>query len=82
LAHNREGGADAPGRPHQQVVCDQDRDYRAEQLAFDGGAMGRLVEYTETTVDGGQSALSTPTTLPRRRHPPNNPPLQLRDDDQ
>jgi phospholipase C len=35
--------------PTSKVVCDQYHDYRAEQLAFHGGAMDRLVEYTETT---------------------------------
>jgi phospholipase C len=29
------------------VTCDQDHAYQAEQLAFDGGAMDRFVEYTE-----------------------------------
>jgi phospholipase C len=39
-----------PGRlggPGQQVTCDQDHQYTAEQLAFHGGAMDRFVEYTE-----------------------------------
>jgi len=35
------------GGPGQQVTCDQDHAYRAEQLAFDGGAMDRFVEHTE-----------------------------------
>src|ERR1700757_609357 len=35
------------GGPTQQVTCDQDHDYRAEQLAFNNGAMDRFVEHTE-----------------------------------
>ena len=35
------------GGPDQQVTCDQDHDYRPEQLAFNGGAMNRFVEHTE-----------------------------------
>jgi phospholipase C len=35
------------GGPAQQVTCDQDHEYRAEQLAFNGGAMDKFVEYTE-----------------------------------
>jgi len=35
------------GGPGQQVTCDQDHEYQAEQLAFDGGAMDRFVEHTE-----------------------------------
>ncbi len=35
------------GGPAQQVTCDQDHAYRAEQLAFHGGAMDRFVEHTE-----------------------------------
>ena len=33
--------------PGQQVTCDQDHEYQAEQLAFNGGAMDRFVEHTE-----------------------------------
>lgn len=36
------------GGPGQQVTCDQDHAYRAEQLAFDGGVMDRFVENTES----------------------------------
>ena len=35
------------GGPGQQVTCDQDHEYQAEQLAFNGGAMDRFVEHTE-----------------------------------
>jgi phospholipase C len=35
------------GGPGQQVTCDQDHEYQAEQLAFNGGAMDRFVEYTQ-----------------------------------
>jgi phospholipase C len=35
------------GGPGQQLTCDQDHAYQAEQLAFDGGAMDRFVEHTE-----------------------------------
>jgi phospholipase C len=35
------------GGPTQQVTCDQDHDYQAEQLAFNNGAMDRFVEHTE-----------------------------------
>ena len=35
------------GGPGQQVTCDQDHEYQAEQLAADGGAMDRFVEHTE-----------------------------------
>ncbi|MBV8929346.1 MAG: alkaline phosphatase family protein, partial [Mycobacteriaceae bacterium] len=35
------------GGPGQQVTCDQDHEYRAEQLAFHGGAMDQFVEHTE-----------------------------------
>ncbi len=35
------------GGPGQQVTCDQDHAYQAEQSAFDGGAMDRFVEHTE-----------------------------------
>jgi phospholipase C len=33
--------------PDQQVTCDQDHDYRAEQLAFHGDAMDQFVQHTE-----------------------------------
>jgi phospholipase C len=36
------------GGPAQQVVCDQDHEYTAEQQAFHGGAMDQFVEHTET----------------------------------
>lgn len=35
------------GGPTQQVVCDQDHGYRAEQGAFHGGAMDQFVQFTE-----------------------------------
>jgi phospholipase C len=35
------------GGSGQQVTCDQDHEYQAEQLAFNGGAMDRFVEHTE-----------------------------------
>jgi phospholipase C len=35
------------GGPGQQVTCDQDHAYQAEQSAFNGGAMDRFVEHTE-----------------------------------
>ncbi len=35
------------GGPGQQVTCDQDHAYQAEQEAFNGGAMDRFVEHTE-----------------------------------
>ena len=35
------------GGPSEQVTCDQDHDYQAEQLAFNNGAMNRFVEHTE-----------------------------------
>lgn len=35
------------GGPAQIVTCDQDHEYQAEQLAFNGGAMDRFVEHTE-----------------------------------
>jgi phospholipase C len=36
------------GGPGQQVTCDQDHLYKPEQQAFNGGAMDRFVEFTET----------------------------------
>ncbi|MDT5324701.1 MAG: phospholipase [Mycobacterium sp.] len=36
------------GGPTQQVTCDQDHGYTAEQHAFNGGSMDRFVEYTQT----------------------------------
>jgi phospholipase C len=38
------------GGPGQQVTCDQDHEYRAEQLAVHGGAMDQFVEHTETAA--------------------------------
>jgi phospholipase C len=38
------------GGPGQQVVCDQDHEYTAEQEAFHGGAMDQFVEHTETAT--------------------------------
>jgi len=38
------------GGPAQQVTCDQDHEYTAEQQAFHGGAMDQFVEYTETAT--------------------------------
>jgi phospholipase C len=38
------------GGPAQQVVCDQDHEYTAEQEAFHGGAMDQFVEHTETAT--------------------------------
>ncbi|HTX97759.1 MAG TPA: alkaline phosphatase family protein [Mycobacterium sp.] len=35
------------GGPDQQVTCDQDHGYRAEQLSSNGGAMDRFVEHDE-----------------------------------
>ncbi len=35
------------GGPGQQVTCDQDHAYAAEQSAFNAGAMDRFVEHTE-----------------------------------
>jgi phospholipase C len=35
------------GGPGQQVTCDQDHTYRAEQLSFNAGAMDRFVENDE-----------------------------------
>jgi len=35
------------GGPGQQVTCDQDHAYQAEQLSFNGGAMNRFVEHDE-----------------------------------
>jgi phospholipase C len=35
------------GGPAQQVTCDQDHEYRAEQEAFHGGAMDQFVEHTQ-----------------------------------
>jgi phospholipase C len=35
------------GGPGQQVTCDQDHAYQAEQSSFDGGAMDRFVEHDE-----------------------------------
>jgi phospholipase C len=35
------------GGPTQQVTCDQNHEYQAEQLAFNNGAMDRFVEHTE-----------------------------------
>ncbi len=35
--------------PAQAVTCDQDHEYRDEQLAFDGGRMDRFVEHTGVT---------------------------------
>jgi phospholipase C len=35
------------GGPGQLVTCSQDHEYRAEQLAFHGGAMDQFVEHTE-----------------------------------
>jgi phospholipase C len=35
------------GGPGQQVTCDQDHAYQAEQLAFNGGTMDRFVEHDE-----------------------------------
>jgi phospholipase C len=35
------------GGPGQQVTCDQDHAYQAEQLSFNGGAMDRFVEHDE-----------------------------------
>ncbi|CPR11770.1 membrane-associated phospholipase C2 PlcB [Mycobacterium bohemicum DSM 44277] len=48
LAHNPNAAAPIRlGGPAQQVTCDQDHAYQAEQAAFDGGAMDRFVEHTE-----------------------------------
>ena len=44
------------GGPGEQVTCDQDHAYRAEQLAFNGGAMDRFVENT----DGGACPSARP----------------------
>ena len=33
--------------PGQALTCDQDHDYRAEQLAFDHGAMDKFIQYTQ-----------------------------------
>src|SRR3954469_12521013 len=38
------------GGPGQQVVCDQDHEYTAEQEAFHGGAMDQFVEHTQTAT--------------------------------
>jgi phospholipase C len=38
------------GGPGQQVACDQDHEYTAEQEAFHGGAMDQFVEHTETAA--------------------------------
>jgi phospholipase C len=35
------------GGPAQQVTCDQDHEYQAEQIAFHNGAMDQFVEHTE-----------------------------------
>jgi phospholipase C len=35
------------GGPTQQVVCDQDHGYQAEQGAFHGGAMDQFVQFTD-----------------------------------
>ncbi|MDT5230581.1 MAG: phospholipase [Mycobacterium sp.] len=37
------------GGPGQQLTCDQNHEYQAEQLAFHGGAMDQFVEHTETS---------------------------------
>lgn len=44
------------GGPGEQVTCDQDHADRAEQLAFNGGAMDRFVENT----DGGACPSARP----------------------
>ncbi len=48
LAHNPNTAQPVRlGGPAQQVTCDQDDAYQAEQAAFNGGAMDRFVEHTE-----------------------------------
>ncbi|MBV9088495.1 MAG: alkaline phosphatase family protein [Mycobacteriaceae bacterium] len=47
------------GGPAQQLTCDQDHEYRAEQLAFNGGAMDKFVEHTEAS-SCGQPFFSAP----------------------
>ena len=45
LTHNpNPGNPMRLGGPGQQVTCDQDHEYTAEQLAFHGGAMDQFVE--------------------------------------
>jgi phospholipase C len=39
--------------PAQAMTCDQDHSYGAEQKAFDGGAMDKFVQYTESDNCGG-----------------------------
>ncbi|MDT5131386.1 MAG: phospholipase, partial [Mycobacterium sp.] len=51
LTHNpNRAQATRLGGPRQQVVCDQDHEYTAEQEAFHGGAMDQFVEHTETAT--------------------------------
>ncbi|HZA12248.1 alkaline phosphatase family protein [Mycobacterium sp.] len=38
------------GGTGQQVTCDQNHEYTAEQLAFHGGAMDQFVQHTETAT--------------------------------
>ncbi len=41
----------------QALTCDQNHGYSAEQKAFDGGAMDKFVQFTETDVCTGQPIL-------------------------
>ena len=43
--------------PSQALTCDQNHAYTAEQKAFDGGAMDKFVQNTETDVCTGQPIL-------------------------
>lgn len=46
LNHNPNGANPQRLGPEQAVTCDQDHGYTAEQLAYDGGAMDKFVEFT------------------------------------
>jgi phospholipase C len=49
LTHNPNRAQPARlGGPGQHVTCDQDHAYTAEQQAFNGGAMDRFVEFTQS----------------------------------
>jgi len=47
LTNNPNGMNPARLTPAQALTCDQDHDYKDEQLAFDHGAMDKFIQYTQ-----------------------------------
>jgi len=47
LTNNPNGMNPARLAPAQALTCDQDHDYKNEQLAFDHGAMDKFIQYTQ-----------------------------------